>query len=188
LNAGLFGPAVGSTAALAPEEFRIFKGLFSGGPLSSSPGLPGLPLPGHFDMNDYDRWARMITPLAASSEARGWMPSSDELGAARHRHSDVAPMASSGSARRRNAIIAVERQTGSSVLVSWSDSTRCRYDEQRWVRGKSRRRGFCAVSGRTIAVGDSIYKPQLRGTRPANGAEMVLASELERLIASQNMR
>ncbi|WP_205189158.1 DUF3331 domain-containing protein, partial [Burkholderia sp. LMG 13014] len=66
---------------------------------------------------------------------------------------------------------------------SWSDPTRCRYDEQRWISAKSRSIGRCALTGQTIHTGDAIYKPQWRGAnRPANYWEVILAPELDRFI------
>ncbi|MGD3894776.1 DUF3331 domain-containing protein, partial [Xanthomonas citri pv. citri] len=88
---------------------------------------------------------------------------------------------------QRSAIVAVERQTDSSMLVSWSDPTRCRYDEQRWISAKARRLARCALTGQPIRVGDAIYKPQWRGEkRPANCREMVLATALEQFVARQS--
>ncbi|WP_431822982.1 DUF3331 domain-containing protein [Burkholderia sp. F1] len=134
-------------------------------------------------MNEFHRWERMITLLAPSYGADYPMPpyGRDPFGARRCR--DVAAKSPNRGACGRSAIVAVERQTDSSVLVSWSDPTRCRYDDQRWISAKSRIRSCCALTGRVIHIGDAIYKPQWRGAkRPANGAEMILATELDRLV------
>ncbi|KVP93601.1 hypothetical protein WJ95_05625 [Burkholderia ubonensis] len=136
-------------------------------------------------MNELSRWARMITLLDPSDAAGRALPASilDANGAGR-RHRNVAPVPSSGDARRRATVVAAERQTGSSVLLSWSDPTRFRYDEQRWISAKSRISSCCALSGKGIRIGDAVYKPQWRGAkRPANGADMILATELDGLIA-----
>ncbi|KVN97870.1 hypothetical protein WK56_08845 [Burkholderia ubonensis] len=136
-------------------------------------------------MNELSRWARMITLLDPSAAAGRALPASipDANGAGR-RHRNVAPVPSSGDARRRATVVAAERQTGSSVLLSWSDPTRFRYDEQRWISAKSRISSCCALSGKGIRIGDAVYKPQWRGAkRPANGADMILATELDGLIA-----
>jgi hypothetical protein len=139
-------------------------------------------------MNEFSRWDRIIALLKPQPEA--WqltMPESTMFGpmrddaaktiAGRARHT------SKGAASRRTSVIAVEKQTGSSMLVSWSDSTRCRYIDQRWINAKSRSSGYCALSGRPIHPGDWVYKPQwCREHRPANFGEMILAAELERTV------
>ncbi|WGY73548.1 DUF3331 domain-containing protein [Burkholderia cepacia] len=135
-------------------------------------------------MDEFNRWEHVMTLLDPSPAASRCMPQlSRGPDAARRRHRDDAPPASSAGVRRRCAIIAAERQTDSSVLVSWSDPTRCRYDEQRWISAKSRALGRCALTGMTIHTGDAIYKPQWRGSkRPANYWEVILASEMDRFI------
>ncbi|KUY83421.1 DUF3331 domain-containing protein [Burkholderia sp. RF4-BP95] len=135
-------------------------------------------------MNAFNRWEHVMTLLDPSpAVSRSALSQLRDADAARRRHRDEAPPASSGDARRRCAIVAVERQTDSSVLISWSDPTRCRYDEQRWISAKSRSAGRCALTGTTIRTGDAIYKPQWRGAkRPANYREAILASELDRFI------
>lgn len=135
-------------------------------------------------MDAFNRWEHVMTLLAPSPAASCGAPSNlrDPV-AARRRHRDDPPPASSGDVRRRCAIVATERQTDSSVLVSWSDPTRCRYDEQRWISARSRALGRCALTGMTIRPGDAIYKPQWRGAkRPANYREMILAAELDRFV------
>ena len=132
-------------------------------------------------MDAFNRWEHMITllgplPVAAIRP----LPRARQLDGSRPRHRGDAPTPSSGDARRRSAIVAAERQTDSSFLVSWSDPTYCRYDEQRWISAKARGLGRCALTGQPIRAGDAIYKPQWRGAkRPANCREMILASALD---------
>ncbi|RQR27401.1 MULTISPECIES: DUF3331 domain-containing protein [unclassified Burkholderia] len=135
-------------------------------------------------MDAFDRWEHVMTLLDPSPGASRCASSNlRDRDIARRRHRDDARGASSGGARRRCAIVAIERQTDSSVLVSWSDPTHCRYDEQRWISAKSRSLGRCALTGQPIRTGDAIYKPQWRGSkRPANCWEAILASELDRFI------
>ncbi|WP_269502858.1 DUF3331 domain-containing protein [Burkholderia sp. IMCC1007] len=145
-------------------------------------------------MDAFNRWEHMITLLGPLPVAGVGMPPmppmlrTRQTDGARSLHRDDAPMPSSGDVRRRSAIVAVERQTDSSMLVSWSDPTRCRYDEQRWISAKARGRGLgrCALTGQPIRAGDAIYKPQWRGEkRPANCREMILAAALEQFVARQ---
>ncbi|MCA8061407.1 MULTISPECIES: DUF3331 domain-containing protein [Burkholderia] len=134
-------------------------------------------------MNEISRWERMITQFAPLFGTDSHLPVCQSVDVAGRCRRDVASMQSLGNVRARSSIVSVERQTESSVLVSWSDPTCCRYDEQRWINAKSRMRALCALSGRVIRPGDPVYKPQWRGARrPANGAEMILTTELERLI------
>ncbi|WP_278651131.1 DUF3331 domain-containing protein [Burkholderia lata] len=135
-------------------------------------------------MDAFDRWEHVMTLLDPPPGTSRCAPLNlRDRDAARRRHRDDVSCPSSGDTRRRCAIVAVERQTDSSVLVSWSDPTRCRYDEQRWISAKSRSLGRCALTGQTIRTGDAIYKPQWRGSRrPANCWEAILASELDRFI------
>ncbi|AOJ26435.1 MULTISPECIES: DUF3331 domain-containing protein [Burkholderia] len=128
-------------------------------------------------MDAFNRWAHTMTLLGPPLDAGRWIAPRSR------RHGDVS-IPSSGSVRRHSAIVAVERQTDSSVLVSWSDPTHCRYDEQRWISAKARARGRCALTGHEIRHGDAIYKPQWRGAkRPANCREMVLASAVDQFVS-----
>ncbi|AJY10967.1 DUF3331 domain-containing protein [Burkholderia dolosa] len=141
-------------------------------------------------MDAFTRWEHMITflgPAPAAGLQPMPMSRAADADGRRSRHRDDAPMPSSADARRRSAIVAAERQTDSSVLVSWSDPTRCRYDEQRWIAAKARARGRCALTGQPIGPGDAIYKPQWRGAkRPANCREMIVASALDQFVARQS--
>ncbi|KAG8153768.1 DUF3331 domain-containing protein [Burkholderia catarinensis] len=140
-------------------------------------------------MDEFNRWEQMITLLGAPPAAGFRMITSGRgAGGISRPHRDAGPVPSSGSLRRRSSIVTAERQTDSSVLVSWSDPTRCRYDEQRWISAKCRRSGNCALTGQAIHTGDAIYKPQWRGERrPANSAEMILAVEMERFIVRMEL-
>ncbi|WP_321926065.1 DUF3331 domain-containing protein [Burkholderia sp. BCC1998] len=136
-------------------------------------------------MDAFNRWEHVMTLLDPSAAARRHAPPPlRDPDAACRRHRDEVPAASSDGMRRRCAIVAAERQTDSSVLISWSDPTRFRYDEQRWISAKSRGLGRCALTGITIRAGDAIYKPQWRGAkRPANYRDVILTAELNRFIA-----
>lgn len=90
--------------------------------------------------------------------------------------------ASLASGYGRNAVVTfVERIGAKAVSISWRDSTGGNYREQRWVQRAARTRGICALTGKAIARGDSIYHP-VSGTRgkPSNLAQMIRAEALER--------
>jgi hypothetical protein len=93
------------------------------------------------------------------------------------RQSGPAPLAFSQASVRL-----IEKQSENSMLVTWSDSTRCRYLDQVWTSGYARSGGYCALSGRAIRRGDLIFKPRWRGrTKPANSTEMILAEAIEQM-------
>lgn len=76
-------------------------------------------------------------------------------------------------------IRAIERQSVTSVLVSWCDPTMCHYVDQVWTRVTARNCGYCALTGERIQKGDLIFKPRGRGQyRPSNCNEMILAAAL----------
>ncbi|WP_081436601.1 DUF3331 domain-containing protein [Burkholderia lata] len=133
-------------------------------------------------MNESDRWEQMLTLLISPTKVdHGELSIGRNTDRASRRN--LASIPSSSSTCCPTPIVAVERQTGSEVLVSWHDPTRCRYDEQRWTSAKARGRGTCALSGRLIRIGDEIYKPLWRGAKPpANASAMIIATELERFI------
>lgn len=144
-------------------------------------------------MDQYNRWQKMITllnqhPIAPQS-TQPMRPGRDGTNCGARNIAEGPCTTPAGIASRRSSIVAVEMQTNDLMLISWSDSTRCRYIDQRWIRARSRRSGYCALSGRAIRPGDAIYKPQCRGMQhPANSTEMVLASELQRAVAGEDMR
>ncbi|WP_259295166.1 DUF3331 domain-containing protein [Paraburkholderia sp. DHOC27] len=105
---------------------------------------------------------------------------------------DSAPCANRGSAvdRARTApsrpkstrVTFVERFTAKSISITWRDATAANYSEQLWIRRIARSHGVCALTGASIVRGDAVYSPAGRtAMRPANCAQMVLASVLEEL-------
>jgi hypothetical protein len=76
----------------------------------------------------------------------------------------------------------VERFTAKSVSITWRDATAANYSEQLWIRRIARSNGVCALTGAAIVRGDAVYSPAGRtAMRPANCAQMVLATALEDL-------
>lgn len=90
--------------------------------------------------------------------------------------SETKPIATS---RLRIRIIVLERHSPLSAAVSWSDPTTCCYWEQLWRRCRARKRGFCALSGTRINVGDEVFRPRHSSPAPANIDAMILASVME---------
>src|ERR1700730_14580730 len=73
----------------------------------------------------------------------------------------------------------LERATSQTLTVSWCDSRTGHYGHQTWGRRIARRAGTCVVSGRSIAAGDHVYSPYVRGSPPSNAEAMIIASWVE---------
>jgi hypothetical protein len=75
----------------------------------------------------------------------------------------------------------IERQTESTILVSWSDPTLGRYQDQTWRAGFARTAGVCGLTGMPVRRGDAVFRPAVRGGfRPLNAFDMILADMLLR--------
>ena len=73
----------------------------------------------------------------------------------------------------------VEELPNSLFALCWHDPTLCYYGEQVWAPSRARSPGRCAVSGKHISLGASVYRPRPRGRAiPLNRDAMILASEL----------
>ena len=79
-------------------------------------------------------------------------------------------------ATSRPTISVLERPTADTAMISWCDACTGHYGYQKWRLFTTRKRGTCALSGRSIEIGDSVYAPQLLGSTPGNAAAMVLAA------------
>ena len=78
----------------------------------------------------------------------------------------------------------LERPTADTVMISWRDACTGHYGYQKWRLFTTRKRGVCALSGRSIEAGDSVYAPQLLGSTPGNAAAMVLAACIDEALAA----
>ncbi|WP_245253785.1 DUF3331 domain-containing protein [Paraburkholderia sp. LEh10] len=82
-------------------------------------------------------------------------------------------MANASSIRR------IEWRTSCTILVSWSDSTRGRYEDQTWRAGFARTSGICGLSGVPVRRGDPVFRPLHRdGVMPPNALDMIRADTL----------
>ncbi|MEX3933680.1 DUF3331 domain-containing protein [Paraburkholderia phymatum] len=80
-----------------------------------------------------------------------------------------------------SSIDRIERQTTSTILVSWSDSTFGRYQDQMWRAGFARTSGVCGLTGAPVRRGDPVFRPLVRvGAKPLNALDMILAATLQR--------
>ncbi|MEJ8797443.1 DUF3331 domain-containing protein [Trinickia caryophylli] len=78
----------------------------------------------------------------------------------------------------RVAVKVIDRPTPTTATIEWRESTRCSYGDQLWRAARARVAGVCAMSGKAIARGDSVYRPSNRPL-PRNAEAMILASVLE---------
>ena len=126
-------------------------------------------------MDELNTWTRIVGSLSGQPARCGMAA---RVTRKQRLSEGAAPMSRDGGA----AVVALERADDCVLLVSWSDATRGRYADQRWVIGTSRGSGCCALSGCRIRRGDQVYRPQWRGADcPANGAEMILAATVQRM-------
>ncbi|MCR4470483.1 DUF3331 domain-containing protein [Burkholderia sp. SCN-KJ] len=73
----------------------------------------------------------------------------------------------------------IERPTSDRLSICWSDATSGYFGEQAWKIGLARVQSFCALSGRPIRIGDSVFRPLVSGMRaPPNSHRMILASSV----------
>ncbi|WP_158361684.1 DUF3331 domain-containing protein [Burkholderia pyrrocinia] len=73
-------------------------------------------------------------------------------------------------------IVLLEQLDATTISLSWHDATECNYEEQKWIVGKAARGGRCALSGRPINRGDSVFRPlSRRAARPRNAHSMIRA-------------
>jgi hypothetical protein len=75
----------------------------------------------------------------------------------------------------------LERPTPSTLLISWRDSQHCAYNYQLWRHLSTRSEGICALSGKEIRSGQSVYRPAFRDFHTMNADAMILASFVEML-------
>lgn len=72
----------------------------------------------------------------------------------------------------------IERLSSSKAVVYWSDVSMCHYGYQDWREAVATTGGVCALSGRLIRRGDSVYRPSQRKPKPKNAAAMILSSAM----------
>jgi Domain of unknown function (DUF3331) len=76
-------------------------------------------------------------------------------------------------------VTVVEELSNSLFALRWHDPALCYYEEQVWSPCFARASGHCALSGKHISLGDSVYRPRTRGrVMPLNKDAMILGSEL----------
>jgi Domain of unknown function (DUF3331) len=139
-----------------------------------------------------DPWAAVISRLkvdGADSSAHGTDKVSQPMRQARREGATGTHRGCAGERARTpptraktTRVTFVERFSAKSVSITWRDATAANYCEQLWIRRIARSNGVCALTGAAIVRGDAVYSPAGRtAMRPANCAQMVLATVLEGL-------
>ncbi|MEX3943300.1 DUF3331 domain-containing protein [Paraburkholderia sp. BR10937] len=67
----------------------------------------------------------------------------------------------------------IERSTATRITLAWRDPSRCAYGDQEWYLTRARRSGVCAVSGRPIRRGESVYRPRPMRPQALNADAMI---------------
>lgn len=71
----------------------------------------------------------------------------------------------------------LEKLSSSTISVRWSDPCLGHYGNQLWGIGSARTDAICALSGKRIRRGDSVFRPRVYGSQvPSNRDRMILAS------------
>jgi hypothetical protein len=124
--------------------------------------------------NKIDPWLQVVNWL--SERAPDTMCSSHKLSNASWLEcNNIAPC----NMMKASSISRIEWQTTSTILVSWSDSTLGRYQDQTWRAGLARTSGVCGLTGVPVNKGDVVFRPLIRaGARPTNALDMILADML----------
>jgi hypothetical protein len=99
------------------------------------------------------------------------------------------PWQTDGGDMRAFTVTVVEELSNSLFVLRWHDPTLCNYEEQVWSPCLARASGCCALSGKRINLGDSVYRPRVRGrVMPLNGEAMILASEMANAVQAPGAR
>src|SRR5258708_2819828 len=72
----------------------------------------------------------------------------------------------------------IDRPSGATAIVYWSDAATCHYGYQGWRVTTATSDGACALTGAAIHRGDSVYRPSQRDPKPQNASAMILAASM----------
>jgi Domain of unknown function (DUF3331) len=127
-----------------------------------------------------DPWATTLAAIRQFSSPPDPMRNSPDLhGRATSAGVPNRPRKAGGGDVRTFTVTVLEELSNSLFALCWHDPTLCYYGEQVWAPSRARSPGRCALSGKHISLGDSVYRPQTRArAKPLNLDAMILASEL----------
>lgn len=130
--------------------------------------------------NGMDPWASTLAAIHRFSSPPDPIRATPDLsGRPRSTGEPFRPRQTDGGNVRAFTVTVVEELSNSLFVLRWHDATLCNYEEQVWSACLARASGCCALSGKPINLGDSVYRPRVRGrVIPLNRDAMILASEL----------
>ncbi|AUT75052.1 DUF3331 domain-containing protein [Paraburkholderia hospita] len=125
-------------------------------------------------MNRIDPWFQIVSGLHGRGRfAAQQNPASAGRGPRERCSPMITAMANASSIRR------IEWQTTCTILVTWSDSTLGRFEDQTWRAGFARTSGICGLTGVPVRRGDPVFRPlQRAGVLPRNAFDMIRADTL----------
>ena len=125
-------------------------------------------------MNRIDPWMQIVSGLHGRARFVAQpSPAPAARGPRERCGSMTTAMANAVSIRR------IEWQTTCTILVSWSDSTLGRFEDQTWRAGFARTSGVCGLTGVPVRRGDPVFRPlQKGGVTPRNALDMIRADTL----------
>lgn len=126
------------------------------------------------DMNRIDPWRQIVSSLHSRSRFAAHLHRAPVLAESLgRRNAMTCAMANALFIRR------IEWKTTSTILVSWSDPTLGRYEDQSWRAGFAHTTGICRLTGMPVRPGDAVFRPrQFGGTTLTNALDMILADAL----------
>ncbi|MGF6939981.1 hypothetical protein OKW41_009143 [Paraburkholderia sp. UCT70] len=130
--------------------------------------------------NGMDPWASTLAAIHRFSSPPDPMRTTPDVsGRPRSTGEPFRPLQTGGGDVRPFTVTVVEKLSNYLFVLRWHDATLCNYEEQVWSAYLARASGCCALSGKHINLGDSVYRPRVRGrVIPLNRDAMILASEL----------
>ncbi|MDB5833752.1 MAG: hypothetical protein JWR14_3582 [Caballeronia sp.] len=133
-----------------------------------------------------DPWATTLAAIRKfSSPPDPMWNSPDLLGRPASAGAQLRPRGTDDHDPRTFSVTVVEELPNSLFALRWHDPTLCYYGEQVWVPSRARSLGRCALSGKHINRGDSVYRPQTRArAKPLNLDAVILASEMVKVRTS----
>jgi hypothetical protein len=125
-------------------------------------------------MNRIDPWMQIVGVLRGRARFVAQPDPSIAARGPRERCGSMSMAMANASSIRR-----IEWQTTCTILVSWSDSTLGRFEDQTWRAGFARTSGVCGLTGVPVRRGDPVFRPlQKGGVTPRNALDMILADTL----------
>lgn len=128
---------------------------------------------------DGDIWRRVLSCLTTAltpGDRQAPQAATIPLPPGRRKAAPRAPARAGRAVEVQRHIRIIERRTPSTLTVSWCDATTGRYGDQVWIMAISKKNAICALTGRLIARGTSVYKPRFsRLYVPRNHDQMILA-------------